>query len=305
MNSQKKIYDLECTPPAGVWNKISKELDEIDSLKNLSQKLNNSEAIPPAFAWEQISSQLEMAEQEKNLSQKLYHSEATPPNLVWDKICCELDDQQALDIIEKKLKDIQVKPPASVWNSIERELNNTKHEEAHKGLVVPMHHHGWLKYAAAACFIAIISFTAYFIFDDGENSSSDIAANTQVDNSSISQITSSDNGGVHNNASNSPSSHKEKAMAAISTKLGNVYSISSEKNADLQNRYIVLMTPDGNIVRMSKKLGNMADCIAGEDNSCNEQISEWQKEMASSTSITAPDNFLDILDMASNEKVQN
>ena len=65
------------------------------------------------------------------------------------------------------------------------------------------------------------------------------------------------------------------------------------------------MTPDGNIVRMSKKLGNMADCIAGEDNSCNEQISEWQKEMASSTSITAPDNFLDILDMASNEKVQN
>lgn len=306
MNSQNKIYNFEVIPPAGVWNQIAKELDQLDSLKPLSQKLNNLQVSPPENLWQRVAQKLDEADQEKNINQKLYDLEVEPPEMVWGNIANHLDDQQALDIIERKLKDIQVQPPASIWNSIERKLNNPTQVEDHKGLVVPMHHHSWLKYAAAACFIAIISVTAYFIFNDGNGNGNMGLANNSSNNSAIPPtLVINNNEGTLDNSIKSTSSQKQQVMAAISTKLGNVYSISNEQNAELQNRYIVLMTPDGNIVRMSKKLGNMADCIAGEDNSCNEQISEWQKEMASNTTIASPDNFLGILEMAANEESSN
>lgn len=295
MSSLKKIYDLEVTPPAAAWNNIAKVLDVLNDEERLAQKLNNLEVLPPVAVWNNIATGLDEIAEQKSLSNKLYHIEIAPPVNAWSNIERELDDQEALHIIEKKLSQLQVQPPTGAWTNIR---NILEERNKPKSLVVPMHY-GWLKYAAAACFVAIISITAYFIFNDGSQTGQDIAVGTknsepvagvnmQVDNRNDNGISATTNNGT---------SSKDQAMAAIRTKLGNAYAVSNEKNTELQGRYIILMTPDGNIVRMSKKVGNMADCIAGEDHSCDEQISQWQKEMATSTSTSGPDNFLGILDM--------
>lgn len=297
MNSLKKIYDIEITPPAGAWQAIAKELEQWDEYKKFSKNINGISVNPPANLWNNIVIKLDETEQEQTIANSLYNLQVEAPPIVWENINKELDDQTALEIIEKKLSNIQVAPPASVWHQIEREL---KSKNANQPLVVPISH-GWLKYAAAACIIGILSISAFFIFSDNDNNNSDYTAGAnskKEDKLSIPNINHTKDVAQKPNTTNP----KTKVLESIRTQLGNAYSISMEKNAELQNRYIILMTQDGNIVRMSKKVSNMADCIAGEDNSCDSQITKWQKEMASSSSASSSDNFLDILDMASNEK---
>ena len=299
MNSHNKIYDFEVTPPAGVWNAIANKLDEWDQEKIVAEKLGQLETIPPAGLWDKVSKQLDDMAQEQNLSNQLYHLEAAVPETAWANISRELDDQKALEIIEHKLSNLQIQPPLSVWSHIQNELEGKKSDQS---LVVPMHH-GWLKYAAAACFITMISISAYFILRNEANNGSEVslASNTinQAENNS-SNIAATPIALPQVNTADT----RQKVMAGIRTKLGNAYTVSNEKNNDLHNRYIILMTQDGNIVRMSKKVGNMADCIAGEDHSCDDQLSKWQKEMASSTATVGPNNFLDILDIASQEETE-
>jgi len=287
MSRLKRIYDLEVTPPEDAWKHIAQELDEAVPYKPLAQTLENLEVTPPAGLWSKINSQLDENIQEKNMAEKLYSLESEPPAAAWEHIQQELDDQKALEILEKKLSGMQVTPPRSAWEEIKTQLD----KKDHQGLVVPMHH-GWLKYAAAACFVAIVSITSFFIFSDSDNSPNGMTAATDINKPEAIPV-----------AKQQPSaqSSREQGLASIRTKLGNAYAVSMETNSDLQNRYIVLMTEEGNIVRMSKKVSNMADCIAGEDESCNDLLSKWQKEMANNATAAGPDNFLDILDIASSE----
>lgn len=296
MNNLKKIYDVEVTPPTGAWNNIARELDDLENNRALSERLTTLEVTPPASLWNKISDTLDVAGQEEKLAGKLYGTEVTPPPMAWDNITKELDDQKALEIIEKKLSNIQVTPPNAAWVNIIKELEGKKQEPA---LVVPMNH-GWLKYAAAACFIAIVSISAFFILTDNNSNTNYTAGNSVKSNGTPNVKNALQTGTQQANAGNS----QQQALKGIRTKLGNAYSASNERNSDLQNRYIILMTQDGNIVRMSKKVSNMADCIAGEDHSCDDQISKWQKEMASSNAASSPDNFLDILDMASGDATE-
>jgi len=289
MNSLKKIYDWEVTPPAGAWKAIARELDNLDFENKLSQKLEALEVTPPPAVWSHIAAQLDEVNQENKLSKKLYNTEVTPPPAMWDKISRELDDQEALKVIEKKLAHLEVQPPAGTWASIRSALDAPQQKPA---ATVASMGYGWLKYIAAACFITIISITAYFIFKD--ESASD---NAYTADNIRKELPASSTASIKK-AAPVPQDAGKAALAGIRTKLGNAYVASQERNTELQNRYIILMTPEGNIVRMSKKVSNLADCIAGEDSSCDEQISQWQKEMANNAAVATPDNFLDMLDIA-------
>ena len=57
MNSglQKKLYDMEVTPPAAVWEKLSVNIDEINADNSFAQKILDAELTPPATAWQNIS----------------------------------------------------------------------------------------------------------------------------------------------------------------------------------------------------------------------------------------------------------
>ena len=293
----ESLHHWEVPPPSATWNHISNELNEFASFKKAVQRIHALEATPPPNIWNTISESLDEQEYEHLIAKKLHRIEVDAPALAWDAICEQLDDEQALSIIEKKLSTVQKNPPSYVWDHIIQELNG---DSKQRPLVIPMHY-AWLKYAAAACFVIMISVTGFFILKDDDH----IPGNSSLTASSSKKQHSNDFE-LSNQAQSSTRppqkstvTPQQQTLAEIRTSLGNAYSVSMERNAELQNRYIVLMTQEGNVVRMSKKVSNMADCIAGEDNSCDEQISKWQKEMASSNTTSSPDNFLDILDMAS------
>ena len=67
----------------------------------------------------------------------------------------------------------------------------------------------------------------------------------------------------------------------------------------LTDRYIMLMTPDGNIIRMSKKWSDLVCCVSGEeqDADCKDQLKKWQEKMAASSLAPSPGNFMDILSL--------
>ncbi|MBC7946941.1 MAG: hypothetical protein H7Y42_03610 [Chitinophagaceae bacterium] len=56
MSIQKRLYDLEQTPPVGTWDRIAAALDESHLSNEFPSKLYNAEALPPAAAWDKIAS---------------------------------------------------------------------------------------------------------------------------------------------------------------------------------------------------------------------------------------------------------
>ena len=70
-------------------------------------------------------------------------------------------------------------------------------------------------------------------------------------------------------------------------------------SADITNRYILLMTPDGNIIRMSKKLRELVCCVSGEDQDkdCTDQMKKWRENIGNPSSTHSSSNFIDVLDL--------
>ena len=57
MNSglQKRLYEMEVTPPPSVWEKLSVNIDEINTDNLIGKKVLDAELTPPATAWQNIS----------------------------------------------------------------------------------------------------------------------------------------------------------------------------------------------------------------------------------------------------------
>ena len=67
MNSemQKRLYEMEVTPPPAVWEKLSITIDEINADIPVAIKVLNAELIPPASVWEKIDSTIHVVGEKK------------------------------------------------------------------------------------------------------------------------------------------------------------------------------------------------------------------------------------------------
>lgn len=67
MNSemQRRLYEIEVTPPQAVWDKLSVIIDEINEDDLIAKKVLNTELIPPAGVWEKINSTINIVEEKK------------------------------------------------------------------------------------------------------------------------------------------------------------------------------------------------------------------------------------------------
>lgn len=67
MNSemQKRLYEMEVTPPRAVWEKLSVNIDEINEDNRLAKKVLNVDLLPPAGVWEKIDSTINVVEEKK------------------------------------------------------------------------------------------------------------------------------------------------------------------------------------------------------------------------------------------------
>ncbi len=69
-NLHDKLFNLEVSPPAGSWEKISQQLDEeFDQADiRLSQKLSDATAIPPDHVWDSIAAAIPAKREAKRVA---------------------------------------------------------------------------------------------------------------------------------------------------------------------------------------------------------------------------------------------
>lgn len=314
MSRQHKLYDYQVTPPADAWEHIAGTLDELQQLAPVSKKLQDAELPPPPEAWEHIAGTLEELQQLTPIGRKLEQIEVTPPVAAWNRILDQLEDNNRLNQLSEKLKNLAIAPPAALWSKIEAALPGKA--VVPKPAPVKTGSFKWTRYAVAASVIGLLCFATLHLLEKfAKNRATALAVfsnNQKKDNRQTAGIASkgtyalpangqeadsSVEGGAHLLAQGERASN---APTQIRTATGHTYHTTIEKNKAIQGRYIILMTQDGNVVRMSKKLGNIADCVSGETagSECTSQIQEWQKELANAPVTATPDTFLDLLDLA-------
>ena len=277
MSSQHKLYDYQVTPPAEVWSNIATELEEWQQLKPLGQKMEALEVAPPAQAWNNVLENLE--------------------------------EEKAFDHLSDRLKQLEIPPPVQLWSKIESELPRAV--AVPKSAPVKKGSFKWARYAVAATVVGLLCFATFHMIEKSNKDSKTILSrfenNDRKNDQQIASLDKKEKESTKQAPSltghpSVPDAHTQPTQ--IKTAAGNTYTTTVEKNKSLQGRYILLMTEDGNVVRISKKLGNIADCVAGASSGseCSGQIEQWQKQLAKAPVTATPDTFLDLLDLASTDK---
>jgi hypothetical protein len=297
-------------------------------MSSLQDKMYNQEVTPPENTWGKIAAALEEAHLQNTFPSRLYNTEMAPPASAWEKITAGLDNEQIQNEFSSRLYNMEVTPPATAWEKVATGINSTA--EAVSTPTPIRRLSPILRYAAAAIFIGAIAYGIIRLTvttDNKENSAvlatdrkdSSIADKTKLTDSRKAQTT-----GINANQTEDEMLEKSKTLVAkldrpakrIARTISSSVITSNENNnedtdADLSqsiyayadhipnisDRYIMLMTPDGNIIRMSKKWGSLLCCVSGEeqDADCKYQLKKWQEKMAASSLAPSPDNFMDIL----------
>ena len=246
-----------------------------------------------------------------SLQDKLYNQEQTPPAGVWEKIADSLDESHLADEFPSRLYNAEAMPPADSWNKIATALEPAP--------AIPMRGKSlsFFRYAAAAVVIGIIAFgvVKFMNRNDGKGNIEEAVAKTkpkdststnmQVNpplesNPSVIAETPSEAPDESVAAKNSSASVSKKIrtkyVAPVNDDAGPVYAFN-EHTPNLADRYIMYMTPDGGIVRMSKKWGSLVCCVSGQDQDedCKDQIKKWQEKLACAP--VANGNFMDIFSL--------
>jgi hypothetical protein len=297
--------------------------------RDIQHKLTNLELTPPKAVWEKIAADLDDAALEFQFPSRLKELSFTPPAAVWNQIEAQLDQSVLTENISSKLYAAEVMPPAATWNKIEAALFEEEKVIPHRRRIA-----AWVRYAAAAAMIGFLAFGAMQIFKPGKEStgtaSVDLSAKTGgpavspviTEQTGNTDLTSADLSNTDEEARN------DAALEASKKTYARVDVPSQKKIAQLSDidfasfaddirepgnsgyeegmtiededaeRYIVLMTPDGHFIRMSKKLSNLVCCVSGEeeDAKCRSQVDKWRKQLACSPT-PHPGNFMDILTM--------
>lgn len=296
-------------------------------MSSWKDKLYNHEVTPPSKTWEQIADELDEASLTNRFPDILYNLEAAPAGNAWEKIAAGLDGSPIADRFPDRLYAMEVTPPANVWPVILSSIS-TKEQTRERPLlrrITP-----FVRYAAAAIVIGVVAFSiikfalpgntpinAGTFVKDQDNDSSDAGGKKLADPASEAPALVKDSPGnsdavpVQNNALvadqglsvktvsrklRRPANEDRYAEKVDPELIQSIYAYEDHV-PNLADRYVMLMTPDGNIIRMSKKWSELLCCVSGEeqDPDCKDQLKKWQQKMASSSLAPSPGNFLDIL----------
>jgi hypothetical protein len=254
-----------------------------------------------------------------SLQNKLYNYEQTPPAKVWEKIVDALDESHITNEFPSKIYNTEAAPPIGAWDKIASSL------EA-ENAAIPMARRGFpfLRYAAAAAVIGLVTF-GIIKWMGGKNEKAGermaVSPDSTRDNKKT-DLPEENNTATNTNSEKENIIPEEYTPEVITTeqekvtrikKVKSKYSIPdnlaetepiyayNENMPNLADRYIMLMTPGGDIIRVSKKWGNLVCCVSGQeqDEDCKDQLKKWQEKIACSPVTTSPGNFMDILNLVS------
>lgn len=253
-----------------------------------------------------------------SLKDKLYNYEQTPPGMVWEKIAAALDESHIADEFPSKLYNSEAVPPPAAWDKIISSLD-TEHPAV---IATPGKSFTLFRYAAAAAITGLIALGVIKWAGTGGDKPGTEGTIVSKDTSLDHKGTDAPNNTITENNPNQENiipeenftgtTNRDQVKTTRQKKTSNNYSITENINAtqpvyafnehtpNLSDRYIMLMTPNGDIIRMSKKWGNLVCCVSGEeqDEDCKDQLKKWQQKLATSPASTTG-NFMDILSLVS------
>lgn len=300
---QNKLLSIEVPPPPGVWDKIAAELDDSELEHQYPSKLYELTVLPPAGVWEKIAGSLDAALPAATAAAKLMALEIAPPATTWNKIKTSLDAELEAAIPEQRRFSPLWRYAAAAaiigliaWSGINL-LNSKKQQTLVAKQEPPL----------------LPEKT-----DTPVTTREEVAINEPTVSSDKIATTESDD--ARNDAALEASkktfakldiSHSSKIKEAANFYFGKMASSGTTRGLNIgsddddaiptytkeADRYIILMTPDGNIIRMSKKLSSMICCVSGEeqDEDCKDQMKKWREKMANSAAGHSPGNLMDIL----------
>lgn len=261
-----------------------------------------------------------------SLHNRMYNHEVPPPGNAWEKIASALDESELQSNYPHRLYSMEIIPPAGAWEKISSSFVSGK-EKA----VAPVRRLSpILRYAAAAMLVGAVAFgiIRFAVNNDNNETYSLNAGNpgdtntnkntpktTDTGNALVTQdieVRQSNTSRIAERESIKPGPVERKVPGrAVNTTYTQPLQIDPELSQsiyayadhvpDIADRYVMLMTPDGNLIRMSKKWSNLLCCVSGEeqDPTCKSQIKKWQEKIASSSLAPSPGNFMDILGLVS------
>lgn len=288
--------------------------------EKIRHTLLNHEVTPPPAAWPFILAELNEQDQLKLVGQQLGDAAVVPPEENWNKLLSSLEEIS----IGRQLAETEVPPPAGTWNKIAHELDAGNSSPVKK--TTP-----WWRYAAAAA-ILIAAGLGIFRFTRPAVPNEEIAIhNDSIQHTDqvkkeqrretleeIVSIAPEANEEARNEAALEASKKTyarleypaKKIAREVSAFYFNAYPSSitsrglddpetSASETSKAERYITLMTPEGNIIRVSKKLGGMVCCISGEaeDPACTDQLKKWREKIVASPLGHSADSFLELLQL--------
>lgn len=309
---EHKIYNHEVNPPAHLWEKIVVDLDSSELDHQYPSTLQESVATPPAGMWDRIASAIE----EPIAARKLYDLEVAPPASAWKSIAASLGG-----VIEYSATE-QV--PVTKVRTMSPVLRY-----AIAALFI-----GLIAFGGFRLFNTGSSNAS----SEGQQAIAPVIPNTTnnaADGKSgpVDQLATQEQPARHEE-SNQESRPVYASMANKSQqrirRTGtedyfipaatitsaeyfapqkmykdlectdvNAVQFASNSPMDMASRYTMLMTPDGHIVRVSKKLGDFICCVSGEEVSddCKDQLKKWRQRLANTPVAGSTGNFTDLLDL--------
>ena len=302
---QNKMYTYEVPPPSGIWEQIAAELDESELSQKFPSGLRNIEMAPPAFVWQKIAAVLDEPQLINDYSSKLTGIEVTPPADIWNKIATALNEKQVPVVRKQKRFFSFIKYAAAAaimgfltWGGIQ--LFNNKTSDTSVAKQEP----SLLKESTvtAASVEGSANMHENLAVTDVEAAIEE-ARNDAALEASKKTFAKLDFATTRSKIKNAAdfffvADDYEPTGTRGFTMDPQDY-LPEPPPVDIANRYIMLITPDGKIIRMSKKFGDLVCCVSGEeqDKDCIDQMQKWREKIANPSKTHSPGNFMDIISL--------
>jgi hypothetical protein len=271
---QHKLYNYEVNPPGKVWEKIASSLDESHLSESFPAKLYNLEANPPAGVWEKIESTL-AGESEIVIPVRRQFYRIRRYAIA--AILIGIVALGSLWIINNSGKNemLTIETAPEKNDSLNKDSENVTVSESVEDKLQKERDDAALE-ASKQTFAKL----------DVSSRKRIMAVNPEF--LALPIETS------RNNEQNPEETYRNIFYSSINSSVH----LDTEKY-NVTDRYIMLMTPEGHIIRMAKKWGDLVCCVAGEDPDevCTDQLKKWRDKLANAPIAPSPGNFLDILSL--------
>ena len=271
---QHKLYKYEVNPPENVWGRIAASLDDSHLSETFPVKLFNLEKTPPAGMWDKISSKLSIDNEAaipitRKLSPFIRNAAAA--------IIIGIFAFTAIWFINSGKKNEQVvNSENNIINNIptEKVTNEDSKPDITKAELQRVRDDAALEASKRTVAKLEISQRRSIMSENSDFYSTPVAISRNLINH------------------NPEDTYRDIYYNSIHSDIH----LEVDKY-NIEDRYLMLMTPEGKIIRLAKKWGDLLCCVAGEEEGedCIDQLKKWRNKIASAP--LAPGNFLDILNL--------